>query len=184
MVKVDLKVGPNWPNKSHSYHPGCYIWLSVNLKEPVEGLFANQKLPGAPPSGLPSWLFFHPITVVDYNEDTGTITLLIKDLSGDNAMPLLNRAPHQQHSLAPAMHSVPGTTQTASVPVMMSPVAMAMPNATVSGTALAGMPRLGAQRRRHPRNGLGSCCAQLTWSRPGIWHLITCAFTSAAQTGR
>ena len=82
MVKVDLKVGPNWPNKSHSYHPGCYIWLSVNLKEPVEGLFANQKLPGAPPSGLPSWLFFHPITVVDYNEDTGTITLLIKDLSG------------------------------------------------------------------------------------------------------
>ena len=165
MVKVDLKVGPNWPNKSHSYHPGCYIWLSVNLKEPVEGLFANQKLPGAPPSGLPSWLFFHPITVVDYNEDTGTITLLIKDLSGDNAMPLLNRAPHQQHSLAPAMHSVPGTTQTASVPVMMSPVAMhghgvmmspvAMPNATVSGTALGGNAKAGGAAEEAPTEWAG-----------------------------
>ena len=153
MVKVDLQVGSNWPNKSHSYHPGCYIWLSVNLKEPVEGLFENQKLPGAPPSGLPSWLFFHPITVVDYNENTGTITLLIKDLSRDTAMPLLNRAPHQQHSLAPALHPLPGTTPFAAVPVMMSPVAV--PCATVSGTALGGNAKAGGAAEEAPTEWAG-----------------------------
>lgn len=44
----------------------------------VADIFTSVKVPGGPPAGLPSWLFFHPITVTSYNEDSRAITLYIK----------------------------------------------------------------------------------------------------------
>jgi len=44
----------------------------------LEGIFSAIKVPGGPPSGLPSWIWFHPITVASYDEATGAITLFIK----------------------------------------------------------------------------------------------------------
>ena len=44
----------------------------------TDEIFANIKLPGGPPSGVPSWLWFHPITVASYNSKSNEITLYIK----------------------------------------------------------------------------------------------------------
>jgi len=43
----------------------------------LDGIFNNIKVPGGPPSGLPSWIWFHPITISDMDE-SGAITLYIK----------------------------------------------------------------------------------------------------------
>lgn len=44
----------------------------------LDGIFTNIKVPGGPPSGLPSWIWFHPITVSKFDASTGAITLYIK----------------------------------------------------------------------------------------------------------
>jgi len=44
----------------------------------LDGVFCNIKIPGGPPSGLPSWIWFHPITISSFDEATGEITLYIK----------------------------------------------------------------------------------------------------------
>ncbi len=48
-------------------------------------IFSNIKVPGGPPSGLPSWIFFHPITISSYNKDTNEMTLYIKAFGNGNA---------------------------------------------------------------------------------------------------
>ncbi len=48
-------------------------------------IFSNVKVPGGPPSGLPSWLWFHPITISSYNRDTNEMTLYIKAFGEGNA---------------------------------------------------------------------------------------------------
>lgn len=48
------------------------------------GIFAPVKVPGGPPSGLPSWLWFHPITISSYNLDTHEVTVYIKKFGEGN----------------------------------------------------------------------------------------------------
>ena len=44
----------------------------------LDGIFGNVKVPGGPPAGLPSWLWFHPITISSFEPSSGVITLYIK----------------------------------------------------------------------------------------------------------
>jgi NAD(P)H-flavin reductase len=52
--------------------------ISTASDADLEGIFSNIKVPGGPPSGLPSWIWFHPITVSSYNAERNEITVFIK----------------------------------------------------------------------------------------------------------
>ena len=72
--------GKDWPGGAFDYHPGSYIWLSVDVPSDkrTEELMPKIKVPGGPPAGVPSWIWFHPITISSFDEKTGEITVFIK----------------------------------------------------------------------------------------------------------
>lgn len=76
-----------YPSPGYDHHPGSYIWLSLtgkdSNKEEPKSLFPDTVVPGGPPGGIPSWLWFHPITVSSYNPDNKELRLFIKNLSVD-----------------------------------------------------------------------------------------------------
>ena len=83
VVDVDLvKLVVNregFPSKAFDFHPGSYIWLSVDVPEAKRAELMRKKLgPPMAPAEIPSFLWFHPITVSSYDETTGDLTLFIK----------------------------------------------------------------------------------------------------------
>ena len=75
-----------YPEPGNPHHPGAYIWLALDGKNPGkedEPLFPSTKVPGGPPDGIPSWLWFHPMTVASFNEETKEIKIFVKSLGTD-----------------------------------------------------------------------------------------------------
>ena len=82
LVKLVLvrNEGKEWPGGAFDYHPGSYIWLSVAVpsEKRTEKLLPNIKVPGGPPAGVPSWIWFHPITISSFDPKTNELTVFIK----------------------------------------------------------------------------------------------------------
>jgi len=82
LVKLVLvrNEGKDWPGGAFDYHPGSYIWLSVAVpsEKRTEKLLPNIKVPGGPPAGVPSWIWFHPITISSFDPKTNELTCFIK----------------------------------------------------------------------------------------------------------
>ena len=68
-----------FPSKAFDFHPGSYIWLSVDVPEARRAELMRKPLgPPLAPAEIPSFLWFHPITVSSYDEATKDLTLFIK----------------------------------------------------------------------------------------------------------
>ena len=68
-----------FPSKAFDFHPGSYIWLSVDVPEAKRAELMRKPLgPPMAPAEIPSFLWFHPITVSSYDETTRDLTLFIK----------------------------------------------------------------------------------------------------------
>ena len=82
LVKLVLvrNEGLDWPGGAFDFHPGSYIWLSVDVPSDkrTESLMPKIEVPGGPPGGVPSWIWFHPITVSSFDDKTGELTVFIK----------------------------------------------------------------------------------------------------------
>ena len=72
--------GGDWPGGAFDYHPGSYIWLSVDVpsEKRTAKLMPKVEVPGGPPGGIPSWIWFHPITISSFDPKSGEITVFIK----------------------------------------------------------------------------------------------------------
>ena len=78
LVKLIVK-RDGFPSKAFDFHPGSYIWLSVDVPEEHRANLMKKALgPPAAPVQIPSFLWFHPITVSGYDPVTNELTLFIK----------------------------------------------------------------------------------------------------------
>jgi len=84
---VMLKVKRDgFPSKAFDFHPGSYIWLSVDVPdEHRQNLMKKQLGPPAAPVQIPSFLWFHPITVSGFDPSTNELTLFIKRMGAKDA---------------------------------------------------------------------------------------------------
>ena len=75
-----------FPGKAFDFHPGSYIWLSVDVpKEKRQELMKSPLGPPMAPVDIPSFLWFHPITVSSYDPSSGSMTLFVKRMGvGDD----------------------------------------------------------------------------------------------------
>jgi len=68
-----------FPSKAFDFHPGSYIWLSVDvLAGNRKDLMRKPLGPPVAPVEIPSFLWFHPITVSSFDEKSRAMTLFIK----------------------------------------------------------------------------------------------------------
>lgn len=87
IVKMVIKQD-GYPKAFYQHTVGSWIFLSVggtiaSPGEELTQLMPAVKVPGGAPSGLPSALWFHPMTITRYDETTSEITLFVKSYGPD-----------------------------------------------------------------------------------------------------
>ena len=73
-----------FPGAAFDFHPGSYIWLSVDVPADKRSEYMRDDIIGPPafPVIVPSWVWFHPITVSSFDPETSHLTLFIKRFAG------------------------------------------------------------------------------------------------------
>ncbi|ACO62357.1 predicted protein [Micromonas commoda] len=73
-----------FPGAAFDFHPGSYIWLSVDVPADKRSEYMRDDIIGPPafPVNVPSWVWFHPITVSSFDPETSHLTLFIKRFAG------------------------------------------------------------------------------------------------------
>ena len=63
-----------FPGAAFDFHPGSYIWLSVDVPADKRSEYMRDDIVGPPafPVNVPSWVWFHPITVSSFDPEVLT----------------------------------------------------------------------------------------------------------------
>ena len=79
LVKMVVKRDGAWPGGAFDFHPGSYIWLSVDVPAEKRAAYMREvDVKPVIPVPIPSFVWFHPITVSSFDPASGELTLFIK----------------------------------------------------------------------------------------------------------
>mmetsp|Transcript_2967 Transcript_2967/g.6664 ORF Transcript_2967/g.6664 Transcript_2967/m.6664 type:complete len:495 (-) Transcript_2967:145-1629(-) len=81
LAKLVLHRDGPWPGGAFDFHPGSYIWLSVDVPKEKRATLMRKTVHGQ----VPSFLWFHPMTVSSFDPATQHLTVFVKRMGDGEA---------------------------------------------------------------------------------------------------